>query len=125
MITEKYEITEYIFDNLRPFVEHRICHVKDQKELLNVIWIKAASKKHPFARYSISEKQDCKYLMVENDNCTWWLVVAILPLEFPTTLCAFKSVLEKQMVEEDSTDMNDIKPKKKRKNDKDLLETNT
>lgn len=94
-------IKEYIFDPLAKYVHPKTAEVETQKQLLAIPWIKQYSKTHSFGRYSISEKEDCKYLMVENDLCTWWKIIAILPSNFPTTLCNFKSVLDKHVLDEE------------------------
>lgn len=99
---EKYVIKQYIFDPLLAYYTPIEIEVSNQKELLALPWVKSFHKHSDFARFSISKHEGYHYLMVENDLCNWWLIVAILPENFPSTLPLFKSVLDKLKVEENA-----------------------
>ncbi len=60
------------------------------KELLNLSWIKPFSKSKEFGKFTVSEKPQYNYLMVENHYGNWWWIVAVLPKEFVCELPKFK-----------------------------------
>lgn len=110
-----YLVTEDIFINLLPYTQPRTAEVSTQKEMLSIPWIKAFTKHNKFARFSISPKEDFKYLMIEDTDCKWWWPVAQLPLEFPIDLPIFKSVLNKTITEEENEELQEVPKSNSRK----------
>ena len=103
-----YLVTEDIFDPLLPYVEPRVEEVKSQKEMLSIPWIKSFTKHRMYARFTISPKEEFKYLMIEDTDCKWWWPVAKLPLDFPTNLPIFKSVLDKTIIQEENEELQEV-----------------
>ena len=111
-----YLITEDIFVNLLPYIEPRTAEVSTQKELLSIPWIKSFTKHNKFARFSISPKEEFKYLMIEDADCKWWYPIAHLPLDFPTDLPIFKSILDKTINPEEDEEVQEVsKPNSRKK----------
>ena len=110
-----YLITEDIFVNLLPYVDPKTAEVSTQKEMLSIPWIKSFNKHAKFARFSISPKEDFKYLMVEDGDCKWWWPVAKLPLDFPTDLPIFKSILNKTIIKEEDEELQEVPKSNSRK----------
>lgn len=96
---KSYKVIKWVFANIRPFQEEISDTVLNQKELLSLPWVKEATRKGRFKRFSVCENEgedeNTKYLMIEDDFCDWWLPVAIIPKDFPHTLPLFKEVKNK------------------------------
>lgn len=87
-----YKVTEYIFENLRKYFPEISNEVSTEKELLDLPWVKFYTKHPKYSRFSISVKSDCKYLMIENEDRSWWWIVATIPKELPTSLPSFVGI---------------------------------
>jgi hypothetical protein len=74
-----HEIIEYIFDNHVGYRKPNVNKVSNQKQLLNLPWVKAYMKHPKFNRFVISKKSDNNLLMVIDDRNSWWWAVALLP----------------------------------------------
>lgn len=112
-----YTITEDVFYAMLPYVQPKVEEVSNQKELLAIPWIKAYYKHKRFARFTISPHEDegFKYLMIEDSDCVWWWPVAKLPLDFPTNLPKFKSVLDKTLTQEQDEEVQEVPKRNSRK----------
>jgi len=112
-----YHIVEYVFDQLRLYTTPKEDYVENQKELLSLPWVRVYQKHKQFARFTISDQDTFKYLMIEDTNCNWWWIVAILPLDFPCTFPKFKSIKDKTITDEEPTeDLQEVpKPKSRKK----------
>jgi hypothetical protein len=95
----KYKVSKWYLAPRRPYMEKVEAEVQNQKELLALPWVKEATRKARFKRFTVAEDEgECpntKYLMVEDDLCDWWEPVAIIPKDFPHTLPHFKEVKDK------------------------------
>lgn len=111
-----YLVTEDIFDPLLPYVKPRVEEVTSQKEMLSIPWIKSFTKHNKFARFTISPKDEFKYLMMEDADCKYWWPIAKLPLDFPTSLPIFKSILDKTITQEQDEEVQEVpKPNSRKK----------
>lgn len=94
--TAKYKVIKWVFATRRPYLEEVTAEVLNQKELLSLPWVKEATRKARFKRFSVCEDEGeddkTKYLMIEDDFCDWWEPVAIIPKDFPHTLPLFKEI---------------------------------
>lgn len=112
-----YLVTEDVFYAMLPYVQPKVEEVSNQKELLAIPWVKSFTKHNKFARYTISPHEDegFKYLMIEDADCRWWWPVAKLPLDFPTNLPKFKSVLDKTIIQEENEELQEVPKSNSRK----------
>ena len=96
---KKYKVSKWYFAPRRPYMEKIEAEVLNQKELLSLPWVKEATRKSKFKRFSVCEDEgedaNTKYLMVEDDYCDWWEPIAIIPKDFPHTLPLFKEIKTK------------------------------
>jgi hypothetical protein len=95
--SKKYHVEEYLFVNRRPFVQGVANLVENQKELLSLPWVRGIARKYGCTRFTISNEEefpDTKLLVGENEDCTFWWCIAILPKDFPIDLPTFTKELQ-------------------------------
>lgn len=96
---KKYKVSKWYFVNRRPFLEEIKAEVLNQKELMSLPWVKEATRRGKFKRFSVCETEgedsNTKYLMIEDEFCDWWEPIAIIPKDFPHTLPLFKEIKNK------------------------------
>ena len=95
--SKKYLVEEYIFLNRRPYTQALSAKVETQKEMLALPWIKGPYKKHGCTKFTISNEEEfpnTKLLVGENEDCTFWWCIAVLPKDFPTDLPTFTRELK-------------------------------
>ena len=118
--TPKFQVEQYIFIHRRPYLDPVVELVENEKEMLNIPWVKSTARTWKCNKYTISTEENefpgAKILMLENEDCTFWWPVAIIENEFPTTLPQFtRELVRKDMVETKVS----TEPKKTKKQKKD------